>query len=556
MGPKRAPREAYARLALDQIPRLLGNLDRDPYSPTYGSLHRDYWLEKTSDFPDAVRQFSVHALALVYSHDLPGSPYRGNERLRDWAIAALDFWASIQHNDGSFDEFYPYERGWVGPSAFTAYASAEAFALLRNEMPGDVSARVSSALLKAARFIGAGEAEEDHLGNHHAMACLAVHSVGKVLDDETLRPAYRRLWQGFLGYYDRDEGWCREYDGPDPGYLSAVVSFLGKIHADSPDPELGEVIAGAIDTCAHFIYPDGGYAGTLGSRNTVHFYPHGFELMAADVPMAAAVAEKALASIDRGGLVPPPVMSDRYVHYRVPEYLLSYLDYAERPDALVALPSESVGQRTVLARAGVASRTTGRTYSVANMAKGGPVKVFAKADGRSLLNDAGLIGRLATGKTFTTQWIDPDHAVSLDDSLWTVQGTASYVPSARVFTPFKGLIFRGVMVAVGWHSGLSHFVKGRIRKTLILARKPAPVRFSRSLTFDGDSVTVSDTVTLDPGARVASLRIGGEFHVRYVPQSRYFQPHELKDGARYLTEAELEALNRDRSLTIDRTVGP
>lgn len=58
-----ANRETYAKLALDQIPRLLGNLDRNSFSPTYGCFHRDYWLYKTSDFPDSVRQFAVQALA-------------------------------------------------------------------------------------------------------------------------------------------------------------------------------------------------------------------------------------------------------------------------------------------------------------------------------------------------------------------------------------------------------------------------------------------------------------------------------------------------------------
>ena len=550
----RVPRAAYARLALDQIPRLLGNLDRDPYSPTYGCFHRDYWLEKTSDFPDAVRQFAVQALALVYAKEFPGSPYRGNPRIGEWAVAALDFWARIQHRDGSFDEFYPYERGWVGPTAFTAYASAEAFALLKSEMPVDVADKVATALRRAARFIGAGESEEDHLGNHHAMACLAVHTVARVLQDDSLEPAYRRLWAGFLGYYDREEGWCREYDGPDPGYLSAVVSFLSKIHVNRPDPELLAVIEGAARTCAHFLYPDGGYGGTLGSRNTVHFYPHGFELMASRMPLAAAVAERALASIDRGGLVPPPVMSDRYVVYRTPEYLQAYLDYGDRPAELPPLPSEDDGQRTVLRRAGIASRTEGHIYAVANLAKGGTLKVFDRSRGRSLLNDAGLLGRLSNGKTFTTQWIDPGHEVSMEEDRWRVEGRAGYVPSAKVFTPLKGLVFRSVMVAVGWHPGLSHFVKGRIRKSLILNRRPAPVRFSRTVRFEGDSVEVIDVVSLDAGTTVDSLRLGGEFHVRYVPQSRYFQPHELLDDGRDLTRAELDRLNHERSLTTTRTV--
>ena len=56
----------YAESAFRSLPRLLSLLDRNPLSETYGCFHRDYWLYKTSDFPDAVRQFGTHALALAY----------------------------------------------------------------------------------------------------------------------------------------------------------------------------------------------------------------------------------------------------------------------------------------------------------------------------------------------------------------------------------------------------------------------------------------------------------------------------------------------------------
>src|SRR5262249_20960468 len=154
-----------------QIPRLLGNQDRNSFSPTYGCFHRDFWLDKTSDFPDAVRQFGTHALALVYKYDFPGNIYKSHPKIRDWTIAAMDYWTTLQHAEGSFDEFYPYERGWVGPSAFTTFAISEAFRLLQEEVPADAAKRILNAIHNAALFIISGEKEEDHLANHHAMAC-------------------------------------------------------------------------------------------------------------------------------------------------------------------------------------------------------------------------------------------------------------------------------------------------------------------------------------------------------------------------------------------------
>jgi len=167
-------RDVYAEKALSQIPRLLGNMDRNPFSPTYGCFHRDYWLDKTSDFPDAVRQFGVQSLALVYKKDFPNNIYKHKDKVKDWAIAGLDFWAKIQHKDGSFDEFYPYERGWVGPTAFTTFTTIESYILLKDEVPVDIEERVLSAIKNSAYFIIKGESEEDHLANHHAMACLGI----------------------------------------------------------------------------------------------------------------------------------------------------------------------------------------------------------------------------------------------------------------------------------------------------------------------------------------------------------------------------------------------
>lgn len=195
-------RDVYAQKALSQIPRLLSLQDRNQFSPTYGCFHRDYWLYKTSDFPDAVRQFGVHALALIYSNEMPDNIYLGNPKVRDWTIAGLEYWTQIQHSDGAFDEFYPYERGWVGPTAFTTYAVIEAYGLLKGEIQVELRQRILDAIKRSSLFIAAGEAEEDHLANHHAMACLAVWKAYELLDDNELRRGFEVLWKGFLQYHN------------------------------------------------------------------------------------------------------------------------------------------------------------------------------------------------------------------------------------------------------------------------------------------------------------------------------------------------------------------
>jgi hypothetical protein len=492
----------------------------------------------------------VQALALVYKHDFPGNIYKGQPKLRDWTIAGLDFWAHIQHKDGSFDEFYPYERGWAGPTSFTTYTAIEAYKLLEDEMPTDVKGRIVEAIRRAAHFIAAGESEEDHLANHHAVACLAVWKAYELLRDPALKAGFERRWQNFLRYYNREEGWGVEYDGIDPGYLSATVSFLAKIYQTNPDPDILEVLRQSVEFCSYFVYPNSFYAGSIGSRNTLHFYPHGFEILAGEIPLAAAVAEKMLQALDEGKLVPPEIMSDRYVFYRVPEYLQAYLDYSPRPAELPPLPYEREPFTRYFPQARIFVANRPQYYIVANLAKGGVVKVFDCQGGRLVLNDCGIIGRLEDGRVVTSQWIDPDYECWADEQGWQVRGYLQEVPSHKLFTPFKNLLFRGVLVALGWSPRFSHWLKGAIRKTLMLGWRPVPVRFSRRLRLEGEAITLTDEIYLDGNARFAALSVGDEFFVRYVPQSRYFQAQEFNVSGFGVDAQALTKLHRTRQLNL------
>jgi len=546
--------DVYAEKALSQIPRILGNMDRNAFSPTYGCCHRDFWLDKTSDFPDAVRQFGVHALALVYKHQMPNNIYYNKSKIRDWAIAGLDYWTSIQHKDGSFDEFYPNERGWVGPTAFTSFTSIETYNLLKDEIPKDITARIIESIRTAAHFIAKGESEEDHLANHHAMACLAVWKAYKLLGDESLLEGYKRLWKGFLTYHNADEGWSREYDGIDPGYLSATVSFLGKIYQDNQDPEILEVCQQSIEMCSYFAYPNRFYAGSMGSRNTLHFYSHGFEIFSNIVPMAGAVADKMLKGLSEDKLVPPEIMSDRYLFYRVPEFLQSHLDWKEREVKLPLLPYERVGFAKFFPAARVWVRAEKEYYLIANLAKGGVVKLFNKITSELEYNDCGLLGQLTTGSVVTTQWVDKEYKVHTTDDGFKVSGRLNAVPSNKLFNIYKFIIFRVVLLLIGWNPSWAHSLKGWIRKILMLGSRPVDLWFERELKLLESGIEIQDEVKRKGAIKLARMSVGDEFFVRYVPQSRYFQSQELNVSGQILSVKELEQINNDGCWSSKRTI--
>ncbi|MFP4059666.1 MAG: hypothetical protein ACLFUC_04225, partial [Bacteroidales bacterium] len=448
----------YAEKAIAQIPRLLTCLDRNRFSPTYGCFHRDYWLYKTSDFPDAVRQFGVHALALVYKFDFPGNVYKGHQKMKEWTIAAMDYWTQIQHGEGSFDEFYPYERGWVGPTAFTTYTIVESLRLLIDEMDPEVVNKVKIAVKKAAYFIMKGETEEDHLANHHAMACLALWKSYVLLEDENIKAGYEKAFTTFLTYHYEDEGWSREYDGVDPGYLSATVSFLGKVYQDNKDAKILKVLKESVDFSQYFVYPNGYYAGSTGSRNTLHFYPHGYEILGKDIPLAGAIAKKMKKGLAENKLVPPEIMSDRYLFYRVPEFLLSYIDCDEENHKDDILKWEKGDFSDYFERSRVFVKTGGKYYLIVNFAKGGVVKLFNRESGELLVNDCGIVGLTNEGKTLTSQWVDKDYKVEIKDNIFTVSGTMNVVPSQKLFSLFKNLLFRGTLLLLGWNPSFAHYL--------------------------------------------------------------------------------------------------
>ncbi|OGT32453.1 MAG: hypothetical protein A3C44_03375 [Gammaproteobacteria bacterium RIFCSPHIGHO2_02_FULL_39_13] len=540
----------YAASALNQIPRLLGNMDRNIFSSSYGCCHRDYWLDKTSDFPDAVRQFSMHALALIYRFDMPNSIYYQQEKIKNWAIAALLFWCKIQHKDGSFDEFYPFERGWVGPTAFTTYTAIETYRLLSDGISSENKAIILTAVRKAAYFIIKGDAEEDHLANHHAMACLAVWKAYEILQEEKLLIGYQTLWKNFLKYHHANEGWSIEYDGIDPGYLSATISFLGKIYQTKKDPEILSVVKKYIETCTYFLYPNGFYAGSLGSRNTLHLYTHGFEIFSNGIPEAASIALFGLQALSEGKLVPPDIMSDRYVVYRVPEYLLSYVDRAnELSSPLPLLPFQRDSVNLYLEKAGIWARTTHKHYIIANLAKGAVIKIFCRKSNQLIYNDCGIIAKINDNSVITSQWIDADYIRHADSHSFSVSGQMNKVPSNTHFTLFKNLLFRSVLLCIGWHTNWSHKLKGAIRKKMMLGNRRVPVDFTRSLTIQANNVTIEDSIKLGNGVKIKELAVGDEFYVRYVPQSRYFQSQELLISGETLPENAITTLNNIKQWT-------
>lgn len=550
-------RHIYAEKALSQIPRLLTLQDRNPFSPTYGCFKRTYWLDKTVDFPDALPQFGVLSLALAYACDFPGNMYKNQPKIRDWILAGMRYWTTIQHRDGSFDEFYPNEHGWTGPTGFLLYAMLKSYMLLdeRQKFPQEFRDEFLVACRKAARYIIEWD-EHGVLANHHAMAVLPVYYAYHVLQEENLRMGYERKLAAFLSHHT-SEGWSLEYDGADIGYLSATVSFLGKVWKLNHDQCLRKVMEESVRFLSYFVYPNGFYAGSIGSRNTLHFYPHGCELLAKTMPLAGRVADAMLESLRDGKIVPAEIMDDRYFLYRIPEHLESFMDFGARAPVCTdddRLPYERPDFRTVFPAGRFFVQKREGAYLLGNAAKGGIVKFFNVAGRTLLFNDCGIIGRTTSGCVLTSQWIDPSFTFVPRKDGFSVSGALHAVPAHRTFTPVTFILFRIFLLLLGWHTGMAYRMKGLIRALLMLKSRTSGVHFFRDVAFVGGALHMVDTVTITDRTVFSRLQIGDEFFVRYVPQSRFFQSQELPLRGYDCTPEQIARLSRDRLLRIERVI--
>lgn len=535
----------YADKALEEIPRLLSTLDRNPFSPTYGCFNREFWLTRVKDFPDAIAQFGTLSLALIYSYKFPnGEKYYKNAEIKKWTIAGIRYWIHIQHKDGSFDEFYPNERGWAGPTGFLLYAMIKSRELLMNQFPKKLESEFLDAVKKSALFLATRD-EDGVLANHHAMALLPIMAAINYIDKHDaqyankLRNLFDSRMRDFLSYC-KEEGWSLEYDGADPGYLSATVSFLSKMQKYSKNDEwwsqdIKKVINKAIDFSSYFLYPNGSYAGTIGSRQTLHFYAHGYELQAKENPLAASLAHVAEQSLFNGKIVPPSIQDDRYFTYRIPEFLESFMD-RHRTNNYIKIPYQQNPFTKYFPEAKIFIQNTDNNYIVVNLAKGGVIKIFNKKSNKLIFADDGIILATSAKDIYTSQWINPKYKIFYHDNNLVVEGPLNKIPY-KYFTPISMVAFRLFMIVFANNAKIADMIKGLIRKLLMTKSKTSSTQFTRNITLSNSNIIIKDTINIPQ--RIDNIRIGGQFAARYVPQSRYFQEEELENDYLYKNKNDL-----------------
>ncbi len=303
----------YGAIALGQAYRFLGLGDRDPSSPAYGCFDRYYWHYKQTDFTNARFQEASHFLALLYHYDHPDNRFFQQSKIAGWAEAAVNYWTKIQRGDGSFDEYWPYERSFCVTS-FTLYAASETCRLLSCKPPKDAIHKAASWLIKRENLL---------VTNQMAASAVALQIGGEVVeDDEILAAAAQRI--STVLSQQTEEGYFPEYGGYDIGYQTITLSCLTQFYLHTEDPRIQEAIERGLKFLDDKITENGSYDITKTSRKTQYFYPYGFRVMS-----HWNILQRHIDGLRRNEVVNPSWCDDRYSLPLAIDYLQTALYDAE-----------------------------------------------------------------------------------------------------------------------------------------------------------------------------------------------------------------------------------
>ncbi len=474
-------RRRYSDEALLCLPRILLMIDRNPYSPTYGCFDRSFWHYKVSDFPCGMSQEFVLPLAMAYTFPYEDNPYFQKSRIKEFALQGIRYAAQSSHRDGTCDDYFPNERA-MGALVFSLNAFCESLLYL-NEKPTDLLEFIS----KRATYL-LKHNESGRLSNHQALAALALYNTWLLTNDDTFLKGTEHF-VSIVEKWQSKEGWFQEYEGADPGYQSCTISFLGRLFKKNQDEHLLKLLNPAVDFSWYFMHPDGSYAGEYGSRNTYHFYPYGFEVMAPYNQRAAQIADHFL-KVSLPNRTRYFNDDDRMCAHYVYDWLQSYNDFSPIRSTESILDAKPYSKWFEEAKLFI--KRNENYHAILNLSKGGVLKVFSKAG--PLYSDTGPILLTDKNQVLVSHIVSPENQISvdLDANMCAVSGRFC-IRKAKYSSPFKQILFRILNITMGAFN--ENLLRSILQKFLITGKNFTSVCFDRHFRFLHDSIIVDTRVT-------------------------------------------------------------
>lgn len=500
---------------------LLSEQNRDPYQTSYGCFDRRYWAWKLVDYPEATFQRNVYPLAWLTQHLTQPDTGMTPVILTEAVQAGLMFAARAQHQNGSFDQAFPYEQSF-GATAFLIHPLLKAFQIVQSSFDSVGAQVIVDCLQKACNFLCQHNEDHGHIANHLAGAVLSLLTAAQFLNEPRYRHRALDLLSNILAHQS-SEGWFLEYEGADPGYQTLCLYYLAQVYCLHPDESLGNALGRAIKFLAWFIHPDGSFGGEYGSRRTSIYYPGGIALLSEEFPLAQAMTAFMLESILNGHTI---TLQDIDIANMAP-LLSNYLLFFEAEglssnEFLPELPCQHKITFQDFSEAGLHIRGTQHYYAVVGLNTGGSLKVFNQTQKRLVFNDSGYVGQIKPN-TFITSQITalPSRKLVQDDD---IQLEVPFYEMPTVMpTPFRFIILRLLNLTLMRNIKIGNFVKRFLVNLLITQKRPIPLKLERQIKFESEKIEIVDKLTLEGNLALSYLECGRLFIGIHMASARYFQ---------------------------------
>ena len=223
----------FKKKAYKHIKRLLGLVDIEVDSVTFGCADRYYWHYKLHDYYNARFQETVLILAFVYL-DQNNFLYK-NKKSLDLIKGIINFWLNNLNRNGSVNEIYPYEQSFCATS-FSSYIITEAILLLGLQ---DEYQDHNRKFEKVGNWLGKNN--NWHIANQISASAVALYNLGVLVNDKKFIKESNNRINFLLKDYDKNS-YFSEYGGFDLGYNTLTMSCLARIYQKTQDNRILEVL--------------------------------------------------------------------------------------------------------------------------------------------------------------------------------------------------------------------------------------------------------------------------------------------------------------------------
>lgn len=517
----------YAEMVRSEIGRLIGSLDREPESKTYGCFDREFWAWKFRDFPITMLQAGGYVLAQWWNRPIPRNQEYHHPRVAEWIDGAMRYTIGRQRPNGAFDSVGPYTQDH-GVSLAMVYLLAGCLKELGDAASPETRERTMEAIRRACRFATRSEEDYAFVSNHHALFALAWRSAHDLLgDQEALHHAEATVDQ-IIAHQSAD-GWYGEYGGPDPGYETLGISYLSLYWKWSGSTRVLDSLRKSVEFWSHCVHPDGSLGGVYGSRHTGLYCPDGFERLAEQVPLAASVAAFVTARLPRANAVTPSSSDSHNLAILLRSYLDAWSVAVDRPDEPPTGPELPCRTFSGLRHFGDSQITVagaGPYYAVVNGKKGGVTRIFDRHEESLVYEDAGY--RCVSDRATHTSQLLGLSTATVDQSAGTVTVAATFGELRQELpTPGRFLVLRLLNLTLFRHLGMGKWLRRQIIRRLVTAGPIGPLSLERVFRFAPTSIEIRDHIFRTKPIVVRELHLERALTGIHMGSAKYFHQNDL-----------------------------